>query len=122
MGLSHMAAGTLSLTFATVLSAESLMDPRCTSASGITSSSYTGKTDSTDLQMSPLKDPCLSQTDYIAYRIRHRQDEFSPLADVINVYIVECLELLLDSSSRIKLPPFIQVSGFRVDFFLFFSD
>ena len=26
---------------------------------------------------------------------------------------VECLQLLLDSSSQIKLPPFIQVSGFR---------
>ena len=67
-----------------------------------------------DLQMSPSKETCLSQTYYIAYEIWRRwQDEFSLLADVIDAYIVECLQLLLDSSSRIKLPPFIQVSGFR---------
>ena len=31
------------------------------------------------LQMSPAKEDCLSQTDYIAYRIQHRLDEFSLL-------------------------------------------
>ena len=90
MGLSHMAAGTSSFTFATVLSAESLVDPRCTSAPGIPSSSYTGKTDIVGLQTSPLKETCLPQTDCIACHIRRRrQDEFSLLADVIDAYIVE---------------------------------
>ena len=32
-----------------------------------------------DLQMSPMKEDCLSQTNYVAYRIQHRPGEFSLL-------------------------------------------